>query len=76
MLLGKTQWQMDYTTRDTLQQNSPVEVGFYDLVNKVHATMHHVNLLMEMLYHLFGENFTTASFLNRLTVIELDGKCA
>ena len=62
-----------YTPRDTLQ-NLPVEVGFYALVNKACATMHHTNLPMEMWYHLFGEIFTTVTFLNGLTVIELDGK--
>ena len=57
-----------------LQQNLPVEVGFYVLANKAHATMCHANLLMEMQYHLFGESFTTVTFLDGLTVIELDGK--
>ena len=39
-----------YTARDTPQQNSLVEVAFYTLVNKAHATMHHMNLPMEMKY--------------------------
>ena len=58
----------------TPQQNSLVEVGFYALVNKEHATMHHTNLPMEMQYCLFGEIFTTVTFLDGLTVVELDGK--
>ena len=49
---------IEYTARDTLQQNSPVEVDFYALTNKAHATMHHMNLPMEMEYQLFGEIFT------------------
>ena len=39
---------IECTARDTPQQNLPVEVGFYALVNKAHATMHHANLPMEM----------------------------
>ena len=67
---------IEYTARDTPQQNLPVEVGFYALVNKAHATMHHVNLPMEMQYQLFVEIFTTVSLLDGFTVIELNGKCA
>ena len=55
---------IEYTMRDTLQQNLPVEVGFYALANKVHVTVHHKTLLMEMWYHLFGEIFTTVTFLD------------
>ena len=36
--------------------------------------MHHVNLPMEIQYQLFGENFTTVTLLDGLTVIELNGK--
>ena len=67
---------IEYTTSDTLQQNSPVEVAFYALANKAHTTMHHANLPMEMQYHLFGEIFTTVTLLDGLTVIEINGKCA
>ena len=65
---------IEYTTRDTPQQNSPVEVGFYALVNKAHATMHHANLPMEMQYQLFREIFITVTVWDSLTVIELYGK--
>ena len=65
---------IEYTGRDTPQQNLPVEVGFYALVNKAHGTMHHANLPMEMWYQLFGEIFTTVTLLDDLTVIELNGK--
>ena len=41
---------IEYTAWDTPQQNSRVEVVFYDLVNKACATMHHMNLPMEMRY--------------------------
>ena len=59
---------IEYTTRDTPQQNSPVEVAFYALAYKAHITMHHANLPMEIWYQLFGEIFTR--------VIEISGKHA
>ena len=67
---------IEYTTRDTPQQNSPVEVAFYALANKVHTTMHHANLPMEMQYWLFGEIFTTVTLLDSLTAIDINGKHA
>ena len=38
--------------------------------------MHHANLPMEMQYHLFGEIFTTVTFLDGLILLELNGKHA
>ena len=46
----KTTVVIEYTARDTPQQNSPVEVAFYALANRACATMHHMNLPMEMRY--------------------------
>ena len=68
--------EIEYTARDTPQQNSPVGVAFYALMNKACTMMHHVNLPMEMWYWLFGEIFTTVTLLDGLTRIELNGKCA
>ena len=68
--------KIEDTARDTLQQNSPVERAFYALAIKVHATMHHANLPMEIQYQLFCEIFTTVTLLDGLTVIELNGKHA
>ena len=65
--------EIEYTARDTPQQNSLVEVAFYALANKAGAAMHHANLLMEMRFRLFGEIFTTITMLDRLTIIEIDG---
>ena len=45
--------KIEYTARDTPQQNSSVEVAFYAFTNKVRATMHHANLPMEMWYQLW-----------------------
>ena len=36
---------IEYTARDTPQQNSTVKVAFYALANKVCAAMHHANYL-------------------------------
>ena len=66
---------VEYTARDTLQQNSLVEVAFYTLANKAPAPVHHANLPMEMQYQQFGEIFTTVTLLDGLTAIELNGKC-
>ena len=79
MQLQSSSWNnpvmVEYTARDTLQQNSLVEVAFYALANKVCATMHHANLPMEMRCCLFGEIFTTVTLLDVLTVIKWNGKC-
>ena len=66
--------EIEYSARHTPQQNSPVEVAFYTLTNKVRTTMHHANLPMEMWYQLLGESFATVTLLDGLTVIELHGK--
>ena len=46
----KTPVVIEYTARDTPQQNSPAEVCFYAMANKACASMHHANLPMEMQY--------------------------
>ena len=61
---------IEYTTRDTPQQNSPVEVAFYAVANKVHTT------ITMQICPLFGEIFTTLTLLDSLTVIDINGKHA
>ena len=65
--------EVEYTARDTPQQNSVAEVAFYAVANKARAAMHHANLPMEMRFRLFGEIFTTITLLDGLTIIEVDG---
>ena len=65
--------EIEYTTRDTPQQNSLGEVAFYALANKARVAMHHANLPMEMRFQLFGEIFTTITMLDGLTTTEVDG---
>ena len=45
--------EVDYTARDTPQQNSMAEVAFYALANKAQAAMHDANLPMEVRFQLF-----------------------
>ena len=65
--------EIEYTARDTPQQNSLAEVAFYALANKAQVSMHHVNLPMEMQFRLLGENFTTIAMLDGLTIMDVDG---
>ena len=65
--------EIEYTARDTPQQNSLAEAVFYALANKARPAMHHANLPMEMCYRLFGESFTTITILDGLTIIHVDG---
>ena len=65
--------EVEYTARDTPQQNSVAEVAFYALANKARAAMHQANLPVEMQFRLFGEIFTTITLLDGLTIIEVDG---
>ena len=65
--------KIEYTARDTPQQNSLAAIVFYALANKARVAMHHVNLPMEMHYQLFGEIFTTITMLDGLTIIEVNG---
>ena len=61
--------EVEYTARDTPQQNSVAEVAFYALANKARVAMHQANLPMEMRFRLFGEIFTTITFLDYLHTI-------
>ena len=65
--------EVEYTARDTPQQNSMAEVAFYALANKARAAMHQANLPMEMRFRLFGEILTTITLLDGLRIIEVDG---
>ena len=42
--------EIEYTARDTPQQNSLAKVAFCALANKAQVAMHHANLPMEMCY--------------------------
>jgi hypothetical protein len=65
--------EFEFTARDTPQQNHLAEVGFATLANRGRAIMHHANVPMHTRYKLFPEAFKTATLLDGLVVITLDG---
>jgi hypothetical protein len=71
-------WKLDieyeFTAWDTPQQNHLAELGFAVLANCRRALMHHANVPMKERYKLFREAFKTATLLDGLIPIELDGK--
>jgi hypothetical protein len=73
-------WQLgitfEYTARDTPQQNSLAEVGFATLTNRGRAMMHKANIPMEVRPKVWTEAFKTATLLDGLIPIEIDGKIA
>jgi Integrase core domain. len=70
-------WQLgisfEYTARNTPQQNSLAEVAFATIANRGRAMMHRANLPLAHQYKLCKEAFKTATLLDGLTVIILDG---
>ena len=74
------EWQFginfEYTARDTPQQNSLAEVGFASLASKGRALLHRANVPLDMRYKLWKAAFKTATLLDGLASITLDGKTA
>lgn len=72
-----SEWQLGleykYTARDMPQQNHLEELGFTSLANKGRALIYHANLPPKIKMRLFTETFETATILDGLTVIEIDG---
>lgn len=70
-------WQLgisfEFTARNTPQQNSLAEVAFATIANRGRAMMHRANLPLVHRYKLCKEAFKTATFLDGLTVITIDG---
>jgi hypothetical protein len=64
----------EFTARDTPQQNHRAELGFAVLANRGRALMYHANLPMEIRYKLFKEAFQTATLLDALVVVEIEGE--
>jgi hypothetical protein len=65
-----------FTARDTLQQNSLAKVGFVTTANQGQAMMARANVPMKVQYQIYSEAFKTATLLNGLVPIELDGVVA
>ena len=70
-------WKFDikfeYTARDTPQQNHLAEIGFAVLANRGRALMADANAPLKERYLIFGEAFKTATLLDGLTVIDING---
>ena len=75
--LGSADWKLtvefEYTARDTPQQNSHAEVGITTLLLRSKAMMIGANIAFEKRYKLFREAIATATHLDALIPIELDG---
>ena len=76
--LQSKDWKLDidfeFTARNTPQQNHLAEIGFTILFNRARAMMHRANIPLDMRYKVVREAIKTASLLDGLAVIELDGK--
>jgi hypothetical protein len=66
--------EFEYTARATPQHNHMAELGFATLGNKGRALMVKANIPEKYRYHLFREAFCTATDIDDLVVIEVNGK--
>ena len=64
----------EYTARDTPQQNHLAELAFATLANRGRAMMHAANIPIKLRYKVFKEAFQTATLMDGLDVINIDGK--
>ena len=78
--LKSKDWKLDvkfeYTARNTPQQNALAEKGFDTLYCRGRAMMNAANVPLKMRYTLFWECFKTATLLDGLAIMEIDGKLA
>ena len=65
---------IEYTARDTPQQNAPVEVGFVVIANRAKALMYAANIPKDIKHLVFPEAVKTATLLDGLVPIRVDGK--
>jgi len=68
--------EFEFTARDTPQQNSLAEVGFATIANRGRAILHHANIPYSIRPRVWTEAFKTATLLDGLLPIEIDGKAA
>jgi hypothetical protein len=71
-------WKMDikfkFTARDTPQQNHLAELGFTVLAIRGRALMTRANVPEVIRYKLFKEAFKTATLLDALLIVKIDGE--
>ena len=75
---NSAEWQLvvefEFMARDTPQQNHLAELGFTVLANKGRGLMTRANVPMEYWFKLFQEAFKTATLLDMLLIVEIDGE--
>ena len=74
--LASKDWKLsikvEYTARDTPQQNSLEEVGFAMVVNRARAMMHHANIPMGVSYIISHEALACATLLDGHTAVTIN----
>jgi hypothetical protein len=65
--------KFEYTARNTPQQNPLAEQGFAHIAKLGRALMNHANIPLKWRFKLFAKAFKTATLLDGLRVITLDG---
>jgi hypothetical protein len=68
--------KFEFTARDTPQQNHLAELGFAHLASKGRAMMISANIPLTLRYKLFKEAFKTATLLDGLMAVTLEGVTA
>ena len=66
--------KFEFAGRATLQRNHVTELGFAVIANRGRAMMHRANVPLADRYKLFKEAFKTATLLDGLVMITIDGK--
>jgi hypothetical protein len=72
----KLNLKFEFTARDTPQQNSLAEVSIATVANRGRALMIRANVPFKLRFKVWTEAFKTATLLDGLVPIELDGKVA
>jgi hypothetical protein len=67
------QIKFEYTARNTPQQNHLAEQGFAHIAKLGRALMNHANIPLKWRFKLFAEAFKTATLLDGLRVVTLNG---
>jgi len=62
-------WQFEYTSRDTPQHNHMAELGFAVISNKVGALFIRENVPYKYRFHLYMEEFKTATDIHGLAIV-------
>jgi hypothetical protein len=69
----KLEIKLEYTARNTPQQNHLAEQGFAHIAKLGRALMNHANVPLKWRFKLFAKAFKTATLLDGLRAITLDG---